>query len=125
MNDLHKSEYPDHPELAKDDAQGEGDMPDADAAESVVKFLARSKTHRMGVKGIAHELLKLGASRHMPKQYRDKLSQFSRRLSGLSKSADAGAATALSADDEKRYTDLEKKVEELTGLLQDAIPHRR
>lgn len=127
MNDLHKSEYPDHPELAKDDAEpadGDGAGEPAEAS-GMVKFLARSKTHRMGLKGIAHELMKVGGSRHMPKALKDRVNQMSRRLASISKAAEVGAKSALTADDEKRYDALEKKIEELTGLLEGAIPHRR
>lgn len=123
MNDLHKGEYPDHPELAKEDP--EEDVDKDDPSEGLAKFLARSKTHRLGVRGIGHELMKLSAARGMPKQYRDKINQMSRRLARISKSAEQGAVTALSQDDLSRYEKLEKQVETLAKVIEDAIPHQR
>lgn len=126
MCGLHKDQYPELPELSKDESSdGEPDAGESSTG-ALQKFLSRSKSHRKGLNGIAYELLRISQSRQqMPKSFRDKLSAMSRRLSGISKSAEAGATTALSADDEARYAKLEGMIDDLTNKLQEALPHRR
>lgn len=127
MDELHKSQYPEHPELSKDDGGDEGAPTEDSEPKSLQKFLARSKTHRMSVKGIAHELLKFCNSRQiqMPKQYREKLGQMSRRLSGISKSAETAAPTAAADDESRELARLKAELGEIKQIITDAIPHRR
>jgi hypothetical protein len=128
MEGLHKECYPDHPELAKsvDEEPEGGNGDDADMGGSPMqKFLARSRLHRQGVKGIALQLMQLSDSKHIPKQFKSQLGQLGRRLSGIGKAADTGSATAMTEDDSKRYDALEAKVDALVGKINDAIPHLR
>lgn len=125
MKDLHKAEYPEHPELGKglrEDEDGEGEEGEPTRME---KFLARSKMHRQGLKGMGLELMKLSEGRHMPKQYRDKIAQISRRLTGIGKAAEAKSVTALSEDEAAEFAAMKKEFVELKASLQEALPYRR
>ena len=129
MKDLHKSEYPDHPELGKGlDEEGEEGSHHADEPGEptrLEKFLARSKIDRQGVKGIGLQLMKMSEARVMPKKFRDQLAQLSRRLGGIGKRAEQKSVTAISEDQAAELAAVKKEFAELKAALQEAMPVRR
>lgn len=123
IDELHKSEYGE--EVAKsDDEEGDGGGTDAGDG-TMAKFLARAKSHRMGLRGLASQAMKLANVKSIPQKHRDDLRRISMRLSSITKAAERGGASAVPADWEKKYKDLEAKFDALTAALEKAIPHSR
>lgn len=128
--ELHKERYPDEPDLTKEmdssDPNGVNNSPpEASGAVKMASFLARSKSNRLSLKGVAFDLGRLAACKNLTQLQRDTVNRLAKSLSRINKAADAGAAEAPTSDALKRLEGLEKAIDGIADAVQKAIPHRR
>jgi hypothetical protein len=127
---LHKEQYPDEPELTKDMDSADPDNvnnspPEASGAVKMAKFLARSKSHRLSLKGVAHDLMRLASAKNLKPIQRETVERLTKSLHRISTAAEKGAVEAPTNDALKRLEGLEKAIDGIAKAVENASPHRR
>lgn len=121
--DLHKAEYPDHPELEKEQASADTDNPNNEPQEAsgMVKFLARNNTNRLGVKGAGSRLDKLCNRKDVPKCVKRELQAIAKSLARISDEAIAKSKTIAADDSAQEWAQIRKEFAEAKAFIKQAI----
>lgn len=119
IEEHYKSLYPNAAPLAAESTE------EVDAEASLAKFLDSGKEARLKLRGLMHQLDRMGEAKNLDARQREMATRISRQLAKMLADAKTRAAEAPSEAVVTRLNAIEANLREQFKTLQDALPARR